>query len=61
MTGDEVDMEVDDLSSLKGVKTRFVILVLVPPAGIGVTLVIGVGNFNSVLDRTGEIYPKNGD
>jgi hypothetical protein len=60
MTGDEVDMEVDDVSSLKDVKTRFVILVLVPPASIGVTLVFGVGNFNSVLDGTGEIYSKSG-
>lgn len=51
-------MEIDNVPSPENLKIRFVILVLVPAAGIGVALVIGVGNFDSIFDGAGKICSK---
>lgn len=55
MTGNEVDMEIDDVSDTKRVKTGFVILVLVSSADIDIAVVIVVGHFDSVFDGAGKI------
>lgn len=60
MTGNKINMEIDYVPSLKRVKTRFVIFVLVSSADIGIAVVISVGNFNSIFDGAGEVLFKTG-
>ena len=59
MAGNKVDVEIDSLSTLKCVKTGFIVLVLVPSADIDVAVVISVGRSGSDLNGPGKICSES--
>lgn len=55
MTSNKIDMEIHNVASLEGLKIVFIVLVLVPPAKIGVASVFSAGVFDSILNGAGKI------
>lgn len=60
VTGDQVDVEGDDLAGCNSADVVLVVLVLVTAAEEEVALVIGVGNLDRILNRAGSVCIANG-
>ena len=58
VAGNHVDVERHHIASSVCLQEIHVVLVLVAPAGVGVAIVVGVGDLCRLLDGAGQIYQK---